>query len=564
VYSSYPVALANHLWQSTVFLGIVACLISFLKKNKARVRYCLWLAASAKFMVPFALLTVAGAQIPWPVRSADGSDVLSTAGRVVARITNFGGTGATPLIVQTVNPGDVVLVALGVIWLAGTLALAARSLLLWRRVHQTLRESSQISLPFVIPAKSSSSQLVPAVVGFFRPTLLLPQGIEERLAPEEMRAVLAHEECHVLWHDNLAAAFHMVVEAVFWFNPFIWWLSSRLINERERACDERVLAEGHAPKTYAEGILKVCEHYLQFRFACVAGVSGTNLRQRIEAIMKNELVEPLSRARKLVLTAMATSAIVVPVIVGSLASTHALAQAAVSDPAAHVFIHLSSPDEKNVPAPKIPLKPGRWIIDVKLPLRSLIARAYGVSESQVVGRDWSRERIYQITADGPPSGMNRGDHALLQDLLARHFGLVVKIESGSVEGYVLRNSVGNTKLKSGGDDSGKLIHFYPHGVDMTNCPMSALARFLERGLNAPVVDKTGLNGNYDYKFTWKSSAPDAPDSATAATALETQLGLSLQAESVTADVIHVLSMKSPNEVVTANVTAAIAVSRASP
>lgn len=559
MYSSYPVALANHLWQSTLFLGIVACLMSFLKKNNARVRYCLWLAASAKFMVPFALLTVAGAQLPWPVRSADGSDMLSTAGRMVARITNFGGTGATPLIVHTVNPGDVVLIALGVIWLAGTLALAARSLLLFRRVHQTLRESSQTSLPFVIPARSSSSQLVPAVVGVFRPTLLLPQGIEERLAPEEMRAVLAHEECHVLWHDNLAAAFHMVVEAVFWFNPFIWWLSSRLINERERACDERVLANGHAPKTYAEGILKVCEHYLQFRFACVAGVSGTNLRQRIEAIMKNELVEPLNRVRKLVLTAMATSAIVVPVMVGSLASTHALAQAAVSDPAVHVFIHLSSPDEKNVPAPKIPLESGRWIIDVKLPLRSLIARAYGVSESQVVGRDWSRERIYQITAYGPPSSMKRGDHALLQDLLARHFGLVVKTESRSVEGYVLRNSVGNTKFKSGVDDSGKLIHFYPHGVDMTNCPMSALARFLERGLNAPVVDKTGLNGNYDYKFTWESSAPGAPDSATAARALETQLGLSLQAESVTADVIHVLSMKSPNEVVTANVTAAIAV-----
>lgn len=562
MHSSYPVALANHLWQSTLFLGIVACLTLFLKKNNARVRYCLWLAASAKFMVPFALLTVAGAQIPWPVRSADGSDMLSAAGRVVARITNLGGKGATPPIVHSANSGDIVLVALAVIWLAGTLAVATRALLLWARVHQRLRESSQTGLPFVAPVRSSPSQLEPAVVGFFRPTLLLPQGIDERLAPEEMRAVLAHEQCHVLWHDNLAAAFHTVVEALFWFNPLIWWLSSRLIDERERACDERVLADGHAPKTYAEGILKVCEHYLQFRFACVAGIGGTNLGQRIDAIMRNELVEPLNRVRKLVITAMAASAIVVPVIAGSLASTRALARASASDPAMRVFIHLSSPDEEHVLARKLSPESGRWIIDVKLPLRSLIAEAYGVSESQVVGRDWSRDRIYRNTAYSPPSSTTKGDRALLQDLLARHFGLVVKTESQSFEGYVLRNSAGNTKFKSGVDDAGKQIRFYPHGVDMTNGPMSALVRFLERGLNAPVVDQTGLHGNYDYKFTWASSAPGAPDPATAAKALETQLGLLLQAESVTAHVIHVISMKPPSEVVTANAAAAIAASRA--
>ena len=45
----------------------------------------------------------------------------------------------------------------------------------------------------------------------------------------------------------------MLVEAMFWFHPLVWWIGARLVEERERACDEEVLILGSEPQVYAEG-----------------------------------------------------------------------------------------------------------------------------------------------------------------------------------------------------------------------------------------------------------------------------------------------------------------------
>jgi len=62
--------LCNHLWQSTLFLGIVALLALLRRKNQARIRYWLWMAASAKFLIPFSLLVSLGNHLPWPSHAA--------------------------------------------------------------------------------------------------------------------------------------------------------------------------------------------------------------------------------------------------------------------------------------------------------------------------------------------------------------------------------------------------------------------------------------------------------------------------------------------------------------
>ena len=57
---------ANHLWQSTVFAAVVWGVTLLLRKNAARVRYGLWVAASVKFLVPFSLLIGLGGMLPRP------------------------------------------------------------------------------------------------------------------------------------------------------------------------------------------------------------------------------------------------------------------------------------------------------------------------------------------------------------------------------------------------------------------------------------------------------------------------------------------------------------------
>src|ERR1022692_3965314 len=98
-------------------------------------------------------------------------------------------------------------------------------------------------------------------------------------------------------HDNLTAILHMAVEAIFWFHPLVWWLGARLEEERERACDEEGVRMGGEPQIYAESILKVCEFYLASPVACAAGVTGGELKKRIEGIMTNRFTRKLSNAR---------------------------------------------------------------------------------------------------------------------------------------------------------------------------------------------------------------------------------------------------------------------------
>ncbi len=62
---AYLSPFANHLWQSTLFAGGAALLTLALRRNHARVRYGVWLAASCKFLLPFSLLIALGGQSRW-------------------------------------------------------------------------------------------------------------------------------------------------------------------------------------------------------------------------------------------------------------------------------------------------------------------------------------------------------------------------------------------------------------------------------------------------------------------------------------------------------------------
>ena len=307
--------IANHLWQSTLFAGIAGLLTLLLRKNRAHARYCLWLAASAKFLVPFSLLMLVGGLV------GRHSVVLPAPARVPVLVEQVN----EPFVAEVpsgavamphASKSALVVPTLVALWAIGCGALVFSWWMRWRRMQVALRAASPVPLGIGIPALSSASILEPGVFGVFRPVLLLPDGIGDRLAPAELQAILAHELCHVRRRDNLATLMHMVVEAVFWFHPLVWWLGARLMDERERACDEEVLRMGSEAEAYAEGILKVCELYLQSPLKCVAGVTGANLKKRIEAIMANRPMRNLSLPKKVGLVLAAVLAIAIPVILG--------------------------------------------------------------------------------------------------------------------------------------------------------------------------------------------------------------------------------------------------------
>ena len=154
-----------------------------------------------------------------------------------------------------------------------------------------------------------------------RPVLLLPRGISEHLSQAQLGAVLEHELAHWRRRDNLTAAAHMLVEAVFWFHPLVWWIGARLVEERERACDEAVVRAGHDGRTYAEGILNVCERYVASALKCAAGISGADLKQRVVEIARNRVMSELPIQKKILLGTFALSTLLAPIIFGAAAQS---------------------------------------------------------------------------------------------------------------------------------------------------------------------------------------------------------------------------------------------------
>ena len=306
--------IANHLWQSTLFAIVAGLLTLGLRKNRAHARYCLWLAASAKFLVPFSLLVFAGSHLGRHTAAAPASSRIPV---LIEQVNEpfVAEDAIRPMPHAPQSAMWMVPIAIAV-WAIGCGFLAFSWWLRWRRIRAAIRVASPVALDIGVPVLSSASIIEPGVFGVFRQVLLLPDGIADRLAPAELQAILAHELCHVRRRDNLATVMHMVVEAVFWFHPLVWWLGARLMEERERACDEEVVRMGSAPEAYAEGILKVCELYLQSPLKCVAGVTGANLKKRIEAIMNNRSTLALNFAKKAGLAIAGVIAVAIPVILG--------------------------------------------------------------------------------------------------------------------------------------------------------------------------------------------------------------------------------------------------------
>ena len=305
-------ALLDHLWQSSLVAFGAWILTLYLSKNSARLRYGIWLAASVKFLIPFSLLAGVGERLR-PDAMSEGVRALAAVGRneITAMLVSPA-KSAFPAEGSSVTW----LGLLGILWLCGFVALIVRWYARWARIRKIVRSATPIAIAVPIPVMTTTAFREPGVVGILRPVLLLPAEIDSRLTTQQFQAILKHELCHVERHDNLTAAIHMVVEALYWFFPPVWWIGARMLDERERACDEAVVQSGNDARVYAEGILKVCRSYLANELPCVSGVSGANLKTRLEAIMKNSDVTELSHGRKYVLAIVAFSAVAAPILIG--------------------------------------------------------------------------------------------------------------------------------------------------------------------------------------------------------------------------------------------------------
>lgn len=195
--------------------------------------------------------------------------------------------------------------ALLAIWLSGAaltlLVICSRLLHLWRTLSragvgpdaelaghvETLRK--RLMLRRHVRVWVTPTDHGPAVLGLFRPWLLLPKTLVDSVSPDDLEPLLAHELLHIRRGDLWIGRWQALVQAAWWPHPLVWWSNRVLTRQLERCCDEEVLAElGCEPGRYARGLLKALE--LKHRLRPVPAAPGVRpvdlTAERMERIMR--------------------------------------------------------------------------------------------------------------------------------------------------------------------------------------------------------------------------------------------------------------------------------------
>ena len=569
--------LANHLWQSTLFAIAAGLLTLMCRKNHASVRYWLWFSASVKFFVPFALLMALGDRLEWASKAPQLAAPAVTA--TIAQVSRpFVLTPPAVVLPVPEVPRGVDWLGLAIvgIWVAGTLAMTVVRFRAWRRIRAAVRASSpwavsSVPMPAGIAVQSTPGAMEPGVVGVHRPVLLVPSGIEDDLTPQQLAAVLTHELCHIKRRDNLTAAVHMITEAVFWFHPLVWWIGSRLVDERERACDQEVLRTCGEPQTYAEGIVNVCRRYVESPLACVPGVSGANVKNRIKDIMTNRVAVKLSVIQKAVLASVATVVVAAPILAQSVPLPSF--EVASVKPTAGGQVNVGGQIWTSVGAS---FKPGGNFEAVNATLGSVIRLAYGLREFQTVGGPaWLDTERFDIQARPPQGAVESDGPRRLQSLLAERFSLKAHRETRDLPIYALvlarANGALGPRLRKSQVETEPAGAFGPQctapgtgptSMKLCRITMAEVAdKWLPMYAGRTIVDRTGLSGGFDLGIDFDNRPvpgvgpgggfPSAPQAAEPSnkvsifTALEEQLGLKLEPQTRPAEVLVIDHVERP-------------------
>lgn len=138
-----------------------------------------------------------------------------------------------------------------------------------------LAESAEVQSPFVI--------------GYFKPLILIPLGMIGGLSTDQLETILLHELSHIRRADYLVNIIQSFIEALFFFNPFVWIVSSMVRTEREHCCDDAVVRHGYA-LTYAQALASVeALRFANTSLAMSLAGNKNQLLKRIKRIMEKSV-----------------------------------------------------------------------------------------------------------------------------------------------------------------------------------------------------------------------------------------------------------------------------------
>ena len=215
----------------------------------------------------------------------------------------------------------------------------------------------------------------------------------------------------------------------------------------------------------------------------------------------------------------------------------------------------------------IRMAPGGRFTATGVSLKMLITQAYDVRDFQVSGGPgWMTSDRYEINAKAegdqeriPPEELR----PMLQALLEDRFQLKVHRENKEMQVYALVPAKTGSKLKANAEGKGPMMRMGRGQLSGQKVPLDMLARQLAQQVGRPVLNKTGLTGEYDFTLEWTPEPgqgggpfgggppPDAPPPSDSSgpslfTALQEQLGLRLESQKGSAEMVVIDRVEKPS------------------
>ncbi|HEU4456491.1 MAG TPA: M56 family metallopeptidase, partial [Longimicrobium sp.] len=298
-------AAALLLVKSTLVLGAAALGALALRRASAASRHFVWTLSLAALLALPALTLALPSWRPAAlavVPHAEPAALAPHAGGEIARYVSTAPLADLPAPAE--GRGGSIAIVLLAAWALGALAVLARLGIGIAAVRRVAREAEAVEDPAwtelaarlgasvgvrrPVRLLRSASAAMPMTWGALRPAILLPADAEGWDA-ERRRVVLLHELAHVARRDCLTQVLAEVACALHWFHPGAWLAARRMREEREQACDDRVLAAGARASEYALHLLSVARAYRPpVSAAALAMARPSQLEGRLRAVLEAE------------------------------------------------------------------------------------------------------------------------------------------------------------------------------------------------------------------------------------------------------------------------------------
>lgn len=187
---------------------------------------------------------------------------------------------------------------LGLVWLLGAAALLIGALVAYLRVKVQVATA----VKFAHNVYECGAFRSPFVLGFFRPKIYIPFGLE----PRQREHVLCHESAHIQRRDYLIKPLGFLLLAIHWFNPLVWLAFHLMSRDMEMSCDEKVLSQlgEEARREYSLSLLSIGSRR-RFPAPNPLAFGETGVKERVVNVMK------FRRAKRWVTVAAAVAVVAV-------------------------------------------------------------------------------------------------------------------------------------------------------------------------------------------------------------------------------------------------------------